>query len=251
MSNSKYTFTFITGGISPNGKTKKFEIFNEHLDSILKTNNTLIENKEKNLKIKFLKEKVFEMENINGTAHIWLVYSVITQMFNYIIQLKINKKDISAELIYFLIKNIEYNKILKALEELGININKNNNTFNYDIFSWSFPLKSILLKSNITIPLDPNNEYWKNIDKKPEKKKLFLETFGNIEHKSNITIPLDPTNEYWNNMNRNPKKREVFLQTFGNIPIPLDETNDFWKNIAKNREKRRLFIETFRQKKKT
>ena len=70
------------------------------------------------------------------------------------------------EIFYSLLKNIDYNIILAALEKLNININKNNRNFNYDIFSWSFPLKSILIKSNNTIPLDPNNEYCNN-------KKLF------------------------------------------------------------------------------
>lgn len=90
---------------------------------------------------------------------------------------KITKK--VEEIFYSLLKNIDYNIILAALEKLNININKNNRSFNYDIFSWSFPLNSILIKSNNTIPLDPNNEYWNGSNKNT----LFLETFGKIERK--------------------------------------------------------------------
>lgn len=192
MSNSSNIteITLITGDISSNGKIKKFYKLDEHLDGILKKNNKIIENKIQNAKIIFIEEKVFEYENkinnkknIKGTARIWLIYFENIQMFHYIIRLKMNSKITKEieEIFYSLLKNIDYNIILAALEKLNININKNNRNFNYDIFSWSFPLNSILIKSNNTIPLDPNNEYWNDINS--NKKKVFLETFGKIERK--------------------------------------------------------------------
>ena len=193
---------YITGSISPNGKRKQLlqvgKNLYQNLNKAYKNNKP---SKIIKLKFIFIEEKDYETADFSGTVRIWLIYQDSLEMFSYVIEIipenTYKIKNIQVKnIISSLIRNIDYQLIIEALEKLGFNINKT--LLKFEVFNWSFSIQSIPIifpkksRSNPNLnnnePLMPlnNKEYWKL---KKSRSNLNL----------NNNEPLMPLNnkEYW------------------------------------------------------